>query len=513
MKKKYSKLLLLSLGASLLLPGAITNAATKTSADFTDLAGLDAATKAKFDALLNAGVFEGNGTSQFGVDEEMNRAQFAKVAALIYGLEINKNITTSSFSDVGGDSGTNAWAIPYIEAAKKAGLINGRTDGTFDPSSNVNMAEFATVLLRGLGAQLDQTSTPWYADAIRQAISVKLLPDGSDPKQLATRGDLVVGAYNVVENIDELKKKLQEQNNNNNNNENNNNENNNGSEEPGDTDTPSTGGTIRPSYPSDKTAPTITAATINNRSVKVTDGTTGIISFKSSEYLTSGTLSVSEASTLSITSIEGISLSDYTSLSFTQSLSAGSNSLNLIKTLGALDPQEDGVSMSLLNQLDSNQDGLLIEGTLRDAAGNTSAIQLKIKADDIAPSLTAATINGSSVTLSDNYGSFGLLPNDYLRTGTITSNEDATFTVTEIEGIVLSQYSFNFSQEVKEDTAASLDLVSFLGSSDRQNNGLSYSYLKLLSGASDSLTLTGTLTDAAGNSSTVTLTINFLQYG
>lgn len=506
MNKKYKKLLLLPLGASLLLTGAVANAAStpaKTSADFQDLASLDAATKAKLDALLSAGIFEGNGTSTFGIQEEMNRAQFAKVAALIFGLDVNKNLTSSSFSDVGGDFGSNGWAIPYIEAAKKAGLIEGRTDGTFDPSANVNIAELATVLVKGLGSKPNQTSTPWYADAINQAINLQLIPVGSNPKQQATRGDLVNTSFNVVENLDTIKKKLNDLINNNNKD--------NGDKEdetkPEDTNTTPPTSSI-PSTPSDTTAPSITAATVNNRNVAVTGGNNGTISFKSSDYLTGGTISVSEASTLTITSIEGITLSDYPTLSFLQSLTAGTNTLDLISKLGDLDTGSNGVSVSLLKQLDSDHNGLVINGSLRDYAGNIRIVTLTIKADDTAPSLTAATINGSNVSISNNSGSFSLAADAYLTTGTITANEKATFKVVSVQGIDLTDYpALTFSKDLTANTAATLDLATFLGGADAQANGLSVSQLKVLTGQTNSLVLTGTLTDEAGNENTVSLTL------
>jgi hypothetical protein len=361
------------------------------------------------------------------------------------------------------------------------------------------MGEFATALVRGLGVQPDTAGSPWYADAIKKAIGSGLIPEGTFGKQLTTRSDLVTTSFDVVTHYDDIKKQLDEMING---------QNNNNTEDGEDENTtPSTGGTII--YPSDTTAPSITAATINSKSVTVTGGATGAISFKSSEYLTGGTLSVSEASALTITSIEGITLSDYSTLSFTQNLNAGSNFLDLISTLGALDPQHDGVSVSKLSQLDSNHDGLVVNGTLSDSSGNSRAVQLTIKADDTAPSLTAATINGSNVTLSGNSGSFSLAPDAKLQSGTITANENAAFRLTAVQGVDLTGYSFNFTQQVMAGTAASLNLASFLGASDPQGDGLSVSQLKLLSGASSSLVITGTLTDEAGNSSTVTLTLNF----
>lgn len=495
------------------MTGAVANAATtptKTSADFSDLKDLDAATKAKFDALLSAGVFEGNGTAQFGIKEEMNRAQFAKVAALIFGLNVNSNTKTSSFSDVGGDNG-NGWAIPFIEAAKKAGIINGRPDGSFDPGAPVTIAEFATAMLRGLGVKPDLSGKPWYSNAMQQAIDSQLIPAGSNPKQQATRGDFVNTSSDFITNKDEIKKKLDELlNNQNNNNDDDDNEDNGGKDDettkPED-NTNTTTPTL-PSTPSDTTAPSITGATINGRSVAITNGTTGTISFQSDKFLTEGTISVSEASTLTVTSVEGVTLTEYASLSTSQSLSAGSNSLNLITLLGALDANHNGVGMAKLAQLDSDHNGLVISGTLRDSAGNSRAVTLTIKADDAAPSLTAATINTKNVTIIDNAGSFALEATDYLTTGTITADEDALFKVTAIQEINLANYpALVFSKDLTANTAATLDLATFLGGADAQQNGLSVSQLKVLTGVANSLTLTGTLTDAAGNENTVTLTL------
>ncbi|WP_254592216.1 two-partner secretion domain-containing protein [Acinetobacter bouvetii] len=123
--------------------GSSNNSANrpKTSADFSDLKDLDAATKAKFDALISAGVFEGVSGNALGSDE-MNRAQFPKVAALIFGLVDNNPSNPSSFQDVPA----NGYALPYIEAIKKAGLIDGT--GAFNPSGNITKEQLATLLAK-----------------------------------------------------------------------------------------------------------------------------------------------------------------------------------------------------------------------------------------------------------------------------------------------------------------------------------------------------------------------------
>lgn len=170
-------------------------AAKKTSADFKDLANIDAALKAKIDAMLAQGIFEGVSNDSFGINENMTRAQMAKILALVYKLNVDMNVKTSSFSDVKADDAANGWAIPYIEAAKKAGLIDGVTDSTFVPGDKVTLGQFATALVKGVGKKVDVSGTPWYKDAIEQAIALKILPAGVDGAAVATRGDLVVGAF------------------------------------------------------------------------------------------------------------------------------------------------------------------------------------------------------------------------------------------------------------------------------------------------------------------------------
>ncbi|MGO4374533.1 S-layer homology domain-containing protein, partial [Paenibacillus sp. MCAF20] len=112
MKKLWTSagLIAILLSSAIASPIGNVNADAKTSADFSDLKDLDAATKAKFDALISAGVFDGVSEGTFGLKDEMNRAQFAKVAALIFNLKVDSNLTESSFKDVSED-GPGGYAL------------------------------------------------------------------------------------------------------------------------------------------------------------------------------------------------------------------------------------------------------------------------------------------------------------------------------------------------------------------------------------------------------------------
>ncbi|MBM7565309.1 S-layer homology domain-containing protein [Paenibacillus sacheonensis] len=208
-------LLGLTVGASF-----AAEASAKTSADFTDLKDLDAATKAKFDAMINAGIFDGVSDTTFGLKDEMNRAQFAKVAALITGLEVNKDLKTSSFTDVKADDIANGYALPYIEALKAAGITDGYGEGTYNPAGKVTKEQLATFLVRTLGMDKDAKSTApvndqsvsdWAKGYVALALDLKLMGGGTDGtfggKSNATRDLLVTGSYESAQTL-EVKKPL-----------------------------------------------------------------------------------------------------------------------------------------------------------------------------------------------------------------------------------------------------------------------------------------------------------------
>lgn len=221
MKKKVFSLMLALL---LCLPGLAANAATKTSADFTDLKDLDAATKAKFDAMISAGIFDGVSDTTFGLKDEMNRAQFAKVAALIYGLQVDTSLKTSSFSDVKSDDPANGYALPYIEALKNAGITDGTGNGKFSPAGDVTKEQLATFLIKGLGQKEEAESTPgvndstvsdWAKGYVALALELKLLSNGADGKfggtTNATRDLLVVGSFEAKNEFVAQEKKREEE--------------------------------------------------------------------------------------------------------------------------------------------------------------------------------------------------------------------------------------------------------------------------------------------------------------
>jgi hypothetical protein len=186
--------------------------AVKTSADFSDLKDLDAGQKARFDEMISAGIFDGVAEGKFGLKEEMNRAQFAKVAAHIFKLKVDASLKTSSFKDVKADDPANGYALPYIEAVKAAGITDGVAEGTYDPAGKVTKEQLAAFLIKGLGLEKDAKANPgltddtvsdWAKGYVALAIQKKLLTNGTDGKfggaAYATRDLLVLSSSAVKE--------------------------------------------------------------------------------------------------------------------------------------------------------------------------------------------------------------------------------------------------------------------------------------------------------------------------
>lgn len=208
--KKYLSVIISSCVASTLLlaAGAQGAGSPKSSADFNDLGQLDAGTRAKLDAMIAAGIFDGVSDGVFGLHDKMNRAQFAKAAAGIFQLKVNTSLSTSSFSDVNAADPANGYALPYIEALKTAHLTDGFGSGTFNPAGEVTKEQLAAFLIRGLNKEAevksnvgtnDSTVSNWAKGYAALAIQMNLLGNQMDGKfggmSPATREQLVIASY------------------------------------------------------------------------------------------------------------------------------------------------------------------------------------------------------------------------------------------------------------------------------------------------------------------------------
>lgn len=112
---------------------------------FTDVpAGHWAATEVE--ALVAQGVLSGMGDGLFKPDQELTRAQFAKIMVLVINKAEPAAATESQFSDVTAAD----WHAGYVAEAVNLGLFNGYEDGTFRPDVALSKEEMLTIAVRAL---------------------------------------------------------------------------------------------------------------------------------------------------------------------------------------------------------------------------------------------------------------------------------------------------------------------------------------------------------------------------
>jgi trimeric autotransporter adhesin len=183
MKKSLSTVVAMSMVASM-----FANVA------FAAEASLDA--QAKFDALKQAGIFEGYADGSSGLDKEMSRAEFTAVVVRLLGLE--KVSSSSSYKDVADHWGHKDG---YIEAVTKAGIMDGVADGVFNPDGKVTKEQLATIMVRALDLQVEADAavegkvSDWAKGYVAAAVKAGILPADSDFTVNAKRDVLVSATY------------------------------------------------------------------------------------------------------------------------------------------------------------------------------------------------------------------------------------------------------------------------------------------------------------------------------
>jgi hypothetical protein len=174
---------------------------------FADMSGHSA--KADVELLGSKLVVQGATDSLFIPDNSVTRAEFAALLVRALGLSTDRKPTGSRFADVAPD----AWYRSAVEAAEKAGLINGITRNHFAPDERITREQMALMFSRALvtaGKQADgakaqsqlarfgdrATISPWAEDAIASAFAAGIM-NGMDnsaiaPSDYATRAQAAV---------------------------------------------------------------------------------------------------------------------------------------------------------------------------------------------------------------------------------------------------------------------------------------------------------------------------------
>lgn len=111
-------------------------------------------------------IVQGNGAGQFNPGSQVTRAEFA--AMLANALDLEGSAEISSFKDVGEDS----WYTEPIRRAVKAGIVLGKSDGSFGVNESITRQEMAVMLDRAVRyAQIPIESSAVVPFADQDAIS------------------------------------------------------------------------------------------------------------------------------------------------------------------------------------------------------------------------------------------------------------------------------------------------------------------------------------------------------
>lgn len=157
------------------------------------------AAEEKAAGTLNAlGIIEGYPDGSFGLEKDITRAEFAKIAVVAAGFAdaegLMKN-TPSKFSDVA----TGEWYTGWINLASAQGFVKGDPAGTFRPDAKISYAEVLTVLLRLVGYS-DNLPGDWPMNYLTKAVQLGVTKGISfDASAPAVRGSVFALTEKVLD--------------------------------------------------------------------------------------------------------------------------------------------------------------------------------------------------------------------------------------------------------------------------------------------------------------------------
>ncbi len=135
------------------------------------------------DYLRDEGVVVGYEDGSFGLDKNINRAEFLKIV-----------METSEYEPEGEDcfkDVTDQWYAPYICKAADEGFVDGYSDGSFKPEQEINFAEASKIITNILGIELGKQDDEWFTPYVVALETTDSIPaDVESFDQPITRGEM-----------------------------------------------------------------------------------------------------------------------------------------------------------------------------------------------------------------------------------------------------------------------------------------------------------------------------------
>jgi len=201
---------------SFMRKGNSTYAVVRNKATFTDM------TKhwAKDDVTILASklIVTGPTRTTFAPAKNITRADFAEYIARGLGLT-GSNASAAKFKDVGASHRSAS----YIGAVSDAGIVEGSTDGKFNPTASITREEMATMLVRAMKYAGVSTTAPstalngfkdsakvsnWAKDGVSISVTAGFIKGSTtqtiNPKSNATRAEAAIMIKRFLEYVDFL---------------------------------------------------------------------------------------------------------------------------------------------------------------------------------------------------------------------------------------------------------------------------------------------------------------------
>ena len=206
--KNLKKVLALVL-AVVMIMGVVTVASAKTYKDADAEAFKNYADA--IDALSSLNILDGFEDGEFKADRTFNRAQAAKIVAIVHNAATNGKIKgqdaiSALYSNAQNPfvDCNNSWALPYINYCRITGLADGMTATTYAPKRELTGVQWLKLMLTTLNfdtAKEGYTGTGWDVNVLNRANEVGLTAGLADDwKAIAPikRGEAAQILYNAL---------------------------------------------------------------------------------------------------------------------------------------------------------------------------------------------------------------------------------------------------------------------------------------------------------------------------
>ena len=182
------------------------NPEPKENVSFTDLHDYEWAKEAIY-YLASRGIVKGTGEDEFSPNQEITRAQLAKIVTITFGIP--QSVDKITFSDID----RSHWAYDYVCDVYQSGAMSNVSDMSFAPDMKLTREQFVSVVFRVSSFTADTSEYQPFTDqndisayavaavrAFRAAGIINGMPDGSFyPKSHITRAEAAKILHKVIQ--------------------------------------------------------------------------------------------------------------------------------------------------------------------------------------------------------------------------------------------------------------------------------------------------------------------------